>query len=110
MKRWISTVGLCLLVVVTAMGLLACGEEPKEPAADTGPVYDTAHLPEYVRLDAYTDLSVSLNGADESRGDAVWQAVLARAEVLSYPEEALDYYARQDDDFTFDFSSEVRRK
>ena len=96
MKRWIYAIGLCLLVLGLAVGLLSCESEPKEPLADTTPTYDTERLNEYLRLDAYTDLSVLLAGADESKGDAVWQAILSRAEVLSYPEEALDYYVRQE--------------
>ena len=96
MKRWISTIAACLLLLGTAMGLLSCAKDPEAPAVDMGPTYDAERLSEYLRLDAYTDLSVSLASADEGRGNAVWQAVLSRAEVIVYPEEAMDYYTRQE--------------
>ena len=50
------------------------------------------------------DLRNSLSGSPSAATLAAW-----RLEDTSHA-MLLDYYARQDDDFTFDFSSEVKRK
>ena len=52
------------------------------------------------------DLRSSLAGAPSASTQAAWRLEDARRQVLR------DYYAQQEDpdDFTFDFSSEVKRK
>ena len=60
------------------------------------PVYDTENISEYVRVGAYTDCSVSLEHADASKGEAIRSLLLAQAEVLQYPEDAVNYYAEQE--------------
>ena len=50
------------------------------------------------------DLRHSLSGTPSAATLAAWRLQDAKYAML------MDYYAQQDDDFTFDFSSEVKRK
>ena len=50
------------------------------------------------------DLRNSLSGEPSAATLAAWRLQDTKQAML------MDYYARQDDDFTFDFSSEVKRK
>ena len=50
------------------------------------------------------DLRNSLSGEPSAATLAAWRLQDTKYAML------MDYYARQDDDFTFDFSSEVKRK
>ncbi len=96
MKRWISGMAVTLLALAVTLGLPACGKHKDEPPTTTRPTYQAETLSECLRLDAYTDLSVTLRGADEAKGEAIWKIVLQRAEVLFYPEDAVAYYVEQE--------------
>ena len=50
------------------------------------------------------DLRRSLSGTLSAATLAAWRLQDAKYAML------MDYYAQQDDDFTFDFTSEVKRK
>ena len=95
MKRFLYSLVLCAWVLILSVVACSCKKQ-EDIGSMKRPTYDTERLSEYVRLDSYTHLSVPLNGANASKGDAVWSVILERAEVLIYPEEALAYYAEQD--------------
>ena len=95
MKRWM----ICAAAWIALSALLclsACQRHTDEPPTDSRPTYDVERVSDYVRVDSYTDLSIFLERADSSKGEAVWQAVLQRSEVLSYPSAAVDYYVSQE--------------
>ena len=87
-----------LFVLVTLMlAVSSCTSAPEAPEEPTVWVeYDGERLDEYVTLDTYTGLTVSLGSAEETRGEAVWRTVVERAQVLSYPQEQLEYYVAQE--------------
>ena len=95
MKRFLCLVLLCVWMFTLLIVSCACGKQEEETVLDR-PVYDTEHISEYVRLDAYTELSVFLETADSSKSEAIRTLILERAEIVKYPEEALGYYAEQE--------------
>lgn len=95
MKRFLYSLALCACILVLSVVVCSCSKQEDVVSMDR-PVYDAEHLSEYVRLDAYTNLSVSLETSETSKGEAVWALILERAEVLSYPEDALAYYVEQE--------------
>ena len=92
-RRLVLAACLCLLLG----GLCACAEKEGEAPEVSGTM--AAYAPEQigsaVRLSAYTGMAIELKTADAPKGEAVWQAVLTEAEILSYPEEQVSYYAEQ---------------
>lgn len=82
-----------LLILATGLGCVACAEDRQE--TDTLS-YDGIAAKDWIRLAAYTDLTVVLTDADTSRSEAIWQAILEAAEVISYPQEQVRYYVRQE--------------
>ncbi len=88
---------LALFLLVGATLLCACSrEEPDlgESGAQSVP-YDEDRLSEYLRPFPYRDLTVTVEGENEPRGEAVMRRILADAEVIAYPEEQVNYYADQ---------------
>ena len=96
MRRLLSCGMICMIAVCLALTLVACKDQQTEPPTDSRPSYDADKLSDYVQLDAYTDLKIPLKAENASKGEAVWEAILARAQVMSYPEEAVSYYAEQE--------------
>lgn len=84
---------LLFLTVLFLFGLASCHKE-KEDSAE-GVTYDETRLDEYVAPFVYRGLTVELSSAESLKSEAVWQAVLDGAEILAYPEEAVEYYAEQ---------------
>lgn len=84
---------LCgLLAALFAVSLVGCAPEPKNEIGH--PVYDDALLADSVRVASYEGLVIPLEEG-ESKSEAVWRVILAGTEVLSYPDEAVSYYAEQ---------------
>ena len=84
---------LCLMVCLSV--LFGCADDDGERELTERVFYNTDRIEEYVRLDRYTELSIPLSSEDASRSEALWDALLARAEILSLPEEQVNYYAEQ---------------
>ena len=81
------------LCAVLLLSLPSCGKD--EETEKGGISYDEERLSEYVAPFSYTGLTVELSSADALKSDAVWNLILSRVEILSYPEDAVDYYAEQ---------------
>ena len=84
---------LLLLVFLLLFGAVSC--QKKAENGDGGVTYDEARIEEYVKPFSYCGLTVTLSSADSLRSEAVWRAVLDRAEILVYPEDSVAYYAEQ---------------
>ena len=84
---------LLFLVLAATLTLSACqkSEEPTQNA----PSYDEAKLNEYIAPFAYTGLTVELTEDDALKSESVWKLILDNAELLDYPEDAVEYYAEQ---------------
>lgn len=80
-----------LTVFLLGTGCVACAEKD-EPTVLS---YDGIAVEDYICVPAYTGLTVTLADADASKSDAIWNTVLNAAEILSYPEEPVQYYRRQ---------------
>ena len=84
---------LCLALLL-ALGLVSCTKEEK--AKPSGGIrYDDARLSEYIAPFAYEGLRVELSSAEALKSEAVWELILSQVEILSYPEDAVTYYAEQ---------------
>jgi FKBP-type peptidyl-prolyl cis-trans isomerase (trigger factor) len=94
MKKILFRAALVLaLCAVLLLTLPSCGKD--EETEKGGISYDEERLSEYVAPFSYTGLTVELSSADDLKSDAVWNLILSRVEILSYPEDAVDYYAEQ---------------
>ena len=85
---------LCATLLLL-LGLCSCGEKTEEAKPSGGVSYDDARLSEYIAPFAYEGLEIELSSADALKSEAVWELILSRAEVISYPEDAVEYYAEQ---------------
>lgn len=86
---------ISVLVLFSAL-LLSLPACQKDKEGESGSVvYDEARLSEYIAPFAYTGLTVTLESAEALKSEAVWSQILAKVEILSYPEDAVEYYAEQ---------------
>lgn len=87
--------GVLFLCLVLLLG--GC-QKDGEPAEEKKTAMDYAAVEDwsvYVSLEAYTDLEIPLSAESDPKGERVWTVILERAEILSYPEEQVSYYAAQ---------------
>ena len=87
-------VAVTILLLLFAFSCVGCSKED-EPDVNARVDYDSIKPSDYIRLDGYTDMSLTLYGTEASKSETVWAAVMSRAEVLSYPEEQVAYYTEQ---------------
>ncbi len=83
------------MVLALMLSLVACSQSDAADGVEWVE-YDLDCLEEYVTLDTYVGLTVTLSSADEAKGEAVFRTVLDRAQIHSYPQEQLDYYTAQE--------------
>ncbi|MBR2388009.1 MAG: hypothetical protein IKB02_04500 [Clostridia bacterium] len=100
---------LCLLLVSSLL-LTSCGEDGNDTNTDTtdtqtsAPAGDDTEKPstdfyaglkleDYVKLGTYKGLVVDARGSSEDI--ELWNAIVARCEVIEYPADALSYYTSQ---------------
>ena len=110
MKNTIKLISLLLsLLLVAAVMLTACGNNEDDTNVDDttantesndtvakdleAPDYYELDLSKYVKLGSYKGLVVDANGTTE--GEAVFEAVVKKCEIIEYPESALNYYLTQ---------------
>ena len=94
MKKILFRAALVLALCATL--LLVLPSCTKDDESETGGItYDEERLSEYIAPFSYTGLTVELSSADALKSEAVWTLLLSRVEILSYPEDAVDYYAEQ---------------
>ncbi len=89
-KQFLKTGAVLLAAALLALFLLSCAEE--EPASRAP--YDEERMSDYLCPVTYKDLTVTVS-ENESRGGAVWRAVLSGVTVREYPEEQVAYYREQ---------------
>ena len=97
MKRRIFRMMMLCLTAVLLLGLSSCGKSEEDPKTVLGsmPEYQVEQLSECVELESYVGLTVSLTDASQHKSDAVWEKILATAQIRSYPEEQVNYYTAQ---------------
>lgn len=87
---------ILLAVLALTLCLGSCAKDEKTEESGEWVEYDLARLDEYVTLDSYTGLTVTRSANDEAKGEAVWRTIVERAQIKTYPQEQLDYYAAQE--------------
>lgn len=98
----------CLLLFASLLAVTACvGEtegaiseqttqdETTATVTDTEINYDEVNVAEHVGSVTYTGHKVMLESEDASKEDALWKAILATAQISSYPEDKVEYFFRQ---------------
>lgn len=109
-KIFMSTAAL-LLTVATLIGISACDDgiadgtdsvndstsESAEATSDTETElnYDGVLFSDYVSSVQYKGLDIVLENEDASEEEALWNEILSRAQITSYPEDKVDYYFNQ---------------
>ena len=96
MKHALYRTAICMLTILLMLGTSSCKKKNETTSVPTPPSYSAEQLLASVRLDAYTGLTVILESETETRADAIWRHLLAQAEILNYPEDALAYYVEQE--------------
>ncbi|MBE6531492.1 MAG: hypothetical protein E7679_05340 [Ruminococcaceae bacterium] len=94
-----KTVFFLVAMLLISTMLFSCGDKdniPGETSADNAqslrrPDISQLELSEYITLGNYSGL-VIVCGSESERGNAVWDKVVADAEVKKYPEEQVNYY------------------
>ena len=93
--RWFGVLAILLCMCM----LCACKGKEEEASQESTHVQTVAlsslDMSSYVRLGVYEGLTIALDSADASRGDAVFAAVMETSEILAYPEDQVAYYAEQ---------------
>ena len=111
------SISLCSVVLVlsTLLCSAACNEETvpdetsekmTEQVTDTNAEhevftelnYDGIDISKHVKEVKYKELEITLKKADDSREEALWEAILATANVESYPEDKVEYFFKQTKD------------
>ena len=113
MKKGLKFISLLLCLLLAASVLLtACGEDTHDHSDDTQNTTDTTadteaskaensdaldysglDLDKYIKLGKYKELVIDARGKSEST--ELWNAIIAKCEVIEYPADALAYYVGQ---------------
>ena len=90
MKRFL----ILLIAAIMLLSLVSCGEEDEDNVNYVEPPEEVEDLGDLVDLTEYRGLTVAQE-AGESRGDAIWRAVLEGSKVTEFPSPFLSYYESQ---------------
>ena len=91
MKNTLKITAL-LLVFLLGISLFCSCKKDNEPSA---PTYSAAEINEYVRLGEYKNITVGAENNESAPNVALWNKIVSNAEVLKYPEPAVEYYKVQ---------------
>lgn len=69
--------------------------ETTETVTETEINYDAVDVKEHVTSVTYKGHKITLESEDSSKEDALWRAILATANISSYPEDKVEYFFRQ---------------
>lgn len=83
-----------LIAAIMLLSLVSCGEEDEDNVNYVEPPEEVEYLGDLVDLTEYRGLTVAQE-TGESRGDAIWRAVLEGSEVTEFPSPFLSYYESQ---------------
>ena len=83
-----------LIATIMLLSFVSCGEEDEDNVNYVEPPEEVEDLGDLVDLTEYRGLTVAQE-AGESRGDAIWRAVLEGSEVAEFPSPFLSYYESQ---------------
>ncbi len=99
MKKTLRLTAL-LLVFILGASLLFGGckkEEDAEKDKDTlvPPTYSEENIESFIKLGQYKDITINAKEETSPIDVALWNKVVANAEVIVYPEDAITYYKGQ---------------
>lgn len=87
---------ICLCISLAVVSFVSCSykEQPEEHGSMELLKLEKEEFEKYIILGQYKGLSVEV-GADETRGEAVWRAVVELSEIGEYPVSHVYYYRDQ---------------
>lgn len=94
-KLILSIVAILLLLGMLPTAMSCSPEQPEAEESGELVPYDEARLHEYLAPVRYQGLTVSFDETAETKGEAIFRAVLNGAEVKEYPSEQTAYYEAQ---------------
>ncbi len=100
MKSFLKISALLFACVILLSAFCACKEDKtatdEELQSYSGmPEYDTANIESYVKPFDIAGFEVG-EGEQAEQKRALWESVLSSAEIISYPEAQVEYYAEQE--------------
>ena len=90
---------LLIAAVCICLGAAACGRETvivTDDGATTELSYTDMDVKQYIKSITYKGFEISLDSAEHSREEALWDVILENAEIESYPEDKVNYYFEQE--------------
>ncbi len=91
----------CLLLCLALLLFAGCARGGSDEGTDTQSGtqteinYENINVWDYVSDVSYKALGLTLTGDNEKDAQAIWDAVLASAEISEYPEDKVEYYFNQ---------------
>lgn len=99
MKSIIKIIACSLFISLLCLAVCSCGNKlniPEDRAELSDLDYSDINVGDYIKSVTYKDLTVTLDTADASREEALWEEILKNANISSYPEEKVEYYFQQE--------------
>lgn len=95
-RKMLRYAAICLCLSLTILSLVSCSyeEQDKEHGSMELLELEEAEFEKYIELGQYKGLTVKV-GAEESRSEAVWRAIMEVSEVEEYPVSHVYYYKDQ---------------
>lgn len=84
-----------LTVTVFFVGCDKNGDSKKDSEKLTPPTYSEDNIESFVKLGEYKNMTINVREVTSPVDVALWDKIVANAEVLVYPEDALVYYKSQ---------------
>ncbi len=93
----LAALTLAVLMLLLAVGCNGNGSEQSADTNDEKLVLDYTNIKasDYIKSIEYKGLQITLESEGASKQDAVWEEILSKAEMSSYPEEPVEYYFEQ---------------
>lgn len=98
--KWYKRLAAFLAIIICFSAfLVACDKgtgNSEDETAETDIDYSDVDISEYIGEVTYKGLTVRLESANASKEEALWTAILENAEIISYPENKVNYYFEQE--------------
>ena len=94
MKGFIAKILLLSLLLTSILAMSSCKKDRTYESGSEKPDIFSLDVQEYLSLGQYKGLSIKLVEG-ESKGEAIWEATVSGSDIISYPQELLDYYIAQ---------------
>ena len=100
MKKFFIASALILVCLFLSSAFVGCKDNTEEKGTEADsysgmPEYDAENIGIYIKPFEYTGLTVNV-GEGETKQQKLLETIVASAEIISYPEAQVEYYAEQE--------------